>query len=523
MQKKSQNETYTYNPAPKNPGAVKFWWCFPSTYPIGMSSLGYLSLFRNLDKNPHVHPERIFTDTDKTEFPLNEVDVMSFSFSFELDFLGVFKIFEKYGVPFYAKERDENFPLVIGGGPVLTANPEPYAEFFDAVIIGEGEEVLAEFIEKYREIKDLPSKKHRFEALAQIKGIYVPSFYEVSYGDDYRITDFKPVNANAASKIQKRCVERIDEYIYSPIITPNCMFSDTFLIETSRGCPHKCNFCLASALSFPPRYPDLQNILSAIDLGLTYTNKIGFLGALITEHPEFDKICEYILEKRKTQEFQISVSSLRADRLTPLTVQTLVVCGQRSSTIAVEAGSERLRDLINKNLSTGDIISNVNNAFKYGLKGLKIYAIIGLPDETDKDIAELTDLMTLLKKENKGFKITLSISSFVPKAHTEFERKLREKQQTLQKKCDYLRKKLSKSGVEFNPTSLKWDYIQGVLSMGDRRLSPLLISVYRHGGTIGSFARAYKEQKDRKIPEFDWYSLRDRPQEELLPWGFIEF
>lgn len=523
MYKKPQNETYTYNPAGKKPDAVKFWWCFPSTFAIGMSSLGYLSLFRELDTNPDANPERIFTDTEKTEFALNEVDVIAFSFSFELDFLGVFKIFEKFNLPFYAKERDKSFPLVIGGGPVLSANPEPYAEFFDAVIVGEGEEVLAEFIEKYKEIRTLPSKKQKLEALAQIDGIYIPSLYAVNYSQDLSILEFKPVNNKAPLKVRKRCTQRIDDYIFSPIVTPNCMFPNTFLIETSRGCPHRCRFCLASALSFPPRYPDLQNILSAIDLGLTYTNKLGFLGALITEHPDFDKICEYLLDKRRTKEFEISVSSLRADRLTPLTVQTLVACGQRNATIAVEAGSQRLRNAINKNLSSEDITQNVRNASKYGLKGLKIYAIIGLPDETDEDIVELTNLMTLLKKENKGFKITLSISSFVPKAHTGFERKQREKHQILQKKCDFLRKKLSKSGVEFIPTSLKWDYIQAVLSLGDRRLSPILVSVYRHGGTIGSFARAYKEQKNNNIPDFDWFVLRERSLEELLPWGFIEF
>jgi radical SAM superfamily enzyme YgiQ (UPF0313 family) len=245
------------------------------------------------------------------------------------------------------------------------------------------------------------------------------------------------------------------------------------------------------------------------------------LGALITEHPEFNRICNHILSKRKDKNFELSVSSLRADRITPLIVKTLVECGQKNATIAIEAGSERLRKVINKNLSEDEIKNSVKTARECGLSGLKIYGIIGLPTETQEDIVKLVELMSNLKKENKGFKLTLSISSFVPKAHTPFQWERRENTKELQDKNDYLKKELHKLGIDFKPTSVKWDYIQTVLSRGDRRLSPLLEKVFEYGGSLGSWNRGDKELNGQIYPSFDWYALRERNYDEILPWHFI--
>jgi radical SAM superfamily enzyme YgiQ (UPF0313 family) len=303
------------------------------------------------------------------------------------------------------------------------------------------------------------------------------------------------------------------------------MFGEMFLIEVARGCPRRCRFCLASHLSLPARYPDYEEVIKAIDIGIKNSGKIGLLGALITEHPDFERICEYILSKLNEKHFEVSVSSLRADGITELTVNTLVKAGQKHATIAVEAGSERLREVINKHLCEEDIFKSVEIAREQGLSGLKIYGIIGLPSETQEDIDELINLMTRLKKCNKGFKLTLSISSFVPKAHTPFQRKARENNKTLENKTDYLRKKLSNTGVLFKPTSIKWDYIQAVLSRGDRRLAPLLEKVYKYSGSLGSWGRSYKEiieENQYNIPKLDWYALRERAYDEVLPWDFID-
>ena len=277
-------------------------------------------------------------------------------------------------------------------------------------------------------------------------------------------------------------------------------------------------------MNLPARYPEYDEIIKAIDIGLENFSKIGLLGALIADHPQFEDICSYLQEKLKEKKFEISVSSLRADGITELVASTLVKGGQNQTTIAVEAGSQRLRNTINKRLCEEDIFKSVRIAREQGLSGLKIYGIIGLPTETNQDIDELIDLVAKLKKENKGFKLTLSISSFVPKANTPFQWETRENNKTLQDKTEYLRKKLSDKKVLFKPTSVKWDYIQAILSRGDRRLAPLLEKVYKYNGSLGSWGRSYKEIIDENqfnIPEFDWYALRERDYGEILPWDFI--
>ena len=334
MKQENYKETYIYQPSVKNSDAIPLWWCFPSTKKIGMSSLGYLSLFKLFDINPDVSPERIFTDSEKTSASHREVKLMGFSVSFELDFLGIFKILEKHKIPLRSAERGEEYPVIFGGGPVMSANPEPYADFFDVIILGDGEDILNEIITAYKNLGNNLTKKEKLINLAQISGVYIPSLYEPEYNSDYSIKELVKKADNIPDIIYKRSAV-LKNCMSTPILTPDSMFGDMFLIETARGCPKKCRFCLASYLNLPARYPDYECIIDAIETGLNYSNKIGFLGALITEHPHFEKICEYILEKRKNREFEISVSSLRADRLSPLIVKTLVECGQKQSTIAL--------------------------------------------------------------------------------------------------------------------------------------------------------------------------------------------
>lgn len=520
MHTKDKAENYIYSPAVKDANAIPLWFCFPSTYSIGMSSLGYLNLFRIFDTNSLVSPERVFTDTANTSHSAKDVELIGFSFSFELDFLGVFKILDKYAFPKRTEDRAENHPLVFGGGPVLTANPEPYADFFDFIIVGEGEEILGEIVNVYSECRSL-SRQEKLKKLAEIQGIYVPSLFAIEYNADNTV---KAVDTSLPiKKVDRRVTSSLDDCFHTPISTENTMFSGMFLVEVARGCPRRCRFCLASYLTLPARYPDADDIIESIDIGLSQCKKIGLLGALITEHPEFSRICEYIRERRKTEDFEVSVSSLRADNLAPETVSMLAECGQKSSTVAVEAGSDRLRKLINKNLTREQILSSVKTARENGLSALKIYGMIGLPTETMDDIAELAELMNELRLQNKGFKLTLSISSFVPKAQTPFQWELREDNSSLQKKTDFLKKQLLKTKVDFKPTSLKWDYIQAVLSRGDRRLSPVLEKVYEFEGSLGSWGRAYKEtSSEYSIPTLDWYALRQRDMDEILPWQHID-
>ena len=510
-------EIFLYKPQKKDDDAIKVWFSFPCNYNIGMSALGYLHLFRLMDENPKTDVERIFTDTERSRHNLKDVDVFGFSFSFELDFLNIFKILQKYNIPLKAKDRDDSYPLIFAGGPVLSVNPEPFSDFFDFILVGDGEVMMNEAMNFIQDSKGNKTKAEILEGLASIEGVYVPSLYNFKYDKDGAVSSVFP-----NIPVKKRVMTDMS-CVFTPIITENTMFSNNCLIELYRGCPNRCAFCLSSYLNLPPRYPSFEEIKDIIDMALANTNKIGLLGALVSAHPKFDQICDYILEKKKEKDFEVSISSLRADRLSAKTVKMLTECHQRSSTIAMEAGSQRLRQFINKNLSDDQIAASIKTAAENGLKALKIYAMIGLPEEEDKDIENMVTLVKNLQKENKDISLTLSTSSFVPKAQTPFQWYGREEEKILENRNNYLKKHLHISGIKYRPTSIKWDEIQAVISRGDRRLSDLLIKVYEYKASLGSWHRAYKELSETEsIPPLEFYSKRKIPFEETLPWDLIE-
>lgn len=509
------NDIKLYTTPQKNP-EINIWMAFPAMETFGMSALGYMSIVKTLDLREDYYVEKIFTDTTNTKLKPADVDILGISVSFEIDFLGFFKIFENYKIPFKSKDRDENTPIVFGGGPVLTANPEPYSEFFDFIIIGDAENIDTHIIDVIKNNKD-KSKSEILKILSTVEGIYVPSLTAFNLAKGV-------TNKDESSLTVKKITAELSKCITTPVLSEKSFFSNTYVIEMVRGCPQRCGFCLASYLNLPSRFCSLEEIKNSIDTGLKYTNKIALLGALITAHPEFDKICEHILEKKKEYpELELSVSSLRADSISPIIIQTLVACGQKHSTIAIEAGSDRLRKLINKNLSEKQIFETVKTAQENGLKGLKIYAMIGHPTETMDDIKEMVSLAKKLKTQFKTFEFTFSFATFVPKAHTPFQYCQREETKTLEKKYEYLKKEFHKIGVKIRTSSVKWDYWQALLSRGDRRICDLLIEVYQNGGNLGAFKQSYKHLQEKGLlPNSDEITLNKRELTETLPWDFID-
>lgn len=510
-----EGEKFLYNKTSKNNTDLNIWTAFPSIYNFGMSSLGYLSIFKSFDTQENYFVERIFADTEKTQLDIKDVDIFCFSMSFEIDFLNIFKIMEKYGLPLKAIERGEEFPLVFAGGPVVSTNPEPFCEFFDFIMPGDGEDIV-KISECIRENKHL-SKSERLKKLDELGLVYVPS-----------LTEYDPktrkVTKNGRDFEVKKICSNLPMCVATPILTERSYFSNTYIIELVRGCPQKCGFCLASYLNLPIRFASYEQIIENIEFGLKHTNKIAFLGALISSHPRFDDICGYIYDKIQNGEnIELSVSSLRADSISPAVVKTLVAAGQKHTTIAIEAGSDRLRKVINKNLTEEQILKTVKIARENGLKGLKIYAMIGLPTETQEDIKEMVELAKKLKKENKGFDFTFSFATFVPKAHTPFQFCSREDTKSLEKKYNYIKKKFHALGVKARCSSVKWDYIQALFSRGDRRLNDYAQRVYKDVGNLGSFKNIYKEMKKEKLlPEGDYFALREISFEENNPWDFIK-
>lgn len=473
------------------------WFASPCPESFALASLGYLWLFRQIDMLPDINIERVYADSKTTQIPANKVNLIAFSFSFDMDFLSVFSILEKNKFNFKAKDRAETDPLIFAGGPVITSNPEPYKDIFDFMIIGDGEETNLKAVNICKNNQDKP-KSEILKLLSNIEGIYVPS---------------------AGQSSVKKSTKKLSECVYTPIITAKSFFHDTFILEVERGCANRCAFCLASYINLPIRFVPYDELIKTIDLGLKYTNKIALLGAQVTAHPKFKDVCRYIDDKIKNgEEIEMSVSSLRVDSFVPEIVQTLVDAGQKNLTLAIEAGSERLRRVINKNLTEDQIYKAIEVALGCGLRGIKFYGMIGLPSETTDDIDEIINLARRIKEKYKGFEISFGFSTFVPKANTPFQWFGRENNKSLEKKSEYLKKELHKLGVQSSVSSPKWDYYQAVLSRGDAKLTDYIIEVYKQGGKLGAFKKA---AKDLKI-DTDYYALNTYSFEKDLPWDFIE-
>lgn len=496
-------EKFLYERLQNKTPKINAWFAFPAIESFAMSSLGFLSIFKQLDLMEDVFVERIYADTKNTVASVEELDIIGFSNSFEIDILTVLKMFSKFKIPPLARDRGEEYPLIFGGGPVLSANPVPFEDFYDFISVGDAKITLDKAFKTLVEKKD-ETKETKLKALSEIEGIWVPKF-----GKE------KPV---------KKMADTLDEPVYTPILSDKSYFKDTFIIEIERGCPKTCNFCLASWLNLPVRYIPLEKIIKAIDLGLENTNKIALLGAYVAGHPQFNEILKYIREKNKISPVELTLSSLRADLADKEVIETLVECGQRSVTIAVEAGSKRLRRVINKDLTDEQILKTVENCRKFGLKGVKIYAMIGLPTETEEDILSLVNLIKRIKEANKGFELSISVASFIPKAHTPFQWCKKADSKSLEKKLAILKNKILPLGVNLRPSSVDWDLIQSILSRAGISLSSYLLKVVENGGNLGAFKQTWRRMaKAGILPDMELYAqtpISENP-DDTLPWEFI--
>ncbi|PMB16917.1 radical SAM protein [Fischerella thermalis CCMEE 5282] len=508
-------ERFLFTPATPETNAVSTIFAFPNEYTVGITSLGYQVVWATLAMRADVQVSRLFTDMHES-LP-KEPELFGFSVSWELDYVNILNLLEFLEVPIRTAARDDHHPIVFGGGPVLTANPEPFADFFDVILLGDGENLLGNFIDAYKAVRNA-DRKTQLKALAQVSGIYVPSLYEVEYNSgDGAIKFISPTSSEIPTVVQKQTY-RGNVLSASTVVTQKAAWDNIYMVEVVRSCPEMCRFCLASYLTLPFRTASIEeSLIPAIERGLAVTNRLGLLGASVTQHPEFENLLDYISQP-KYDNVRLSIASVRTNTVTVELAQTLAKRDTKSLTIAVESGSERLRQIINKKLHNDEIIQAAVNAKAGGLTGLKLYGMVGVPGEEAEDLDATVAMMREIKKAAPGLRLTLGCSTFVPKSHTPFQWFGVNRQ--AEKRLQLLQKQLKPQGIDFRPESYNWSIIQALISRGDRRLSHLLELTRNFGDSLGSYKRAFKELKG-KIPDLDFYVHANWSTEQVLPWHHL--
>jgi len=509
-------ERLLFTPATPDTDAIPTIFAFPNEYSVGITSLGYQVVWATLAMRSDVQVSRLFTDVHEN-LPRSP-ELVGFSMSWELDYVNILNLLESLEIPIRAASRSDTHPLVFGGGPVLTANPEPFADFFDIILLGDGENLLGNFIEAYKKVRTA-ERITQLSQLAQVPGVYIPSLYQVTYDDPSgSIQSIQPVSAEIPSRVEKQTY-RGNTLSASSVVTEKAAWENIYMVEVVRSCPEMCRFCMASYLTLPFRYSSVEDsLIPAIERGLKVTNRLGLLGASVTQHPEFETLLDY-LSQPQYDHVRLSIASVRTNTVTVKLAQTLAKRDTRSLTIAVESGSPRLRQIINKKLDQDEIIQAAVNAKLGGLSSLKLYGMVGIPGEEPVDVEQTVAMMRSLKVAAPGLRLTLGCSTFVPKAHTPFQWFGVNPQ--AEKRLQLLQKRLMPQGIDFRPESYNWSVIQALLSRGDRRLSQLLELTRQYGDSLGSYRRAFKQLRGQ-LPDLDFYVHTNWSTEQVLPWNHLQ-
>lgn len=526
---KDEDSRITVNPHAGQKVAI----VYPNTYFVGMSNLGLHIIYEEINLRNNSVCERIFLPEKKeleaydktktplmsveTQRPMHQFDVVAFDVTFEMDYFHIPLMLRHGRVPIMGKDRTEFDPIVIAGGPCATFNPEPFADFIDAFIIGEGEGIVSRVLDIIRDGKMEGLDRHAIlRQLANISGVYVPSLYVPIYSDD---GEFKGYHiAEGAPKTIKRHFEMLTSGGETVVATNYTEFGAMYIIEVARGCGRHCRFCMAGYCFRVPRVRPLEILKEGVDRAEKLGKKVGLMGAAISDYPEVDELVTYI----RSKDMRYSCASLRADSLTQAVVDGLADSGQKTITIAPETGSERLRRVINKGISEEHLQNAATLSAKSGIQHMRLYIMIGLPTETDEDIEAIVGLAerTQAHMAEVGCKgrLTLSINPFIPKPFTPFQWMAMDNQKTVEKKLQYIKKALQKNRrIEVLVESPKEAYIQGVLARGDRRLGAVLAACAADRGS-----KSFKAEMKAAGLDMEEMNYRERSFDEFLPWSHLD-
>ena len=526
---KDEDSRVTVNPHAGQKVAI----VYPNTYFVGMSNLGLHIIYEEINLRSDSVCERIFLPEKKeleaydktktplmsveTQRPMHQFDVVAFDVTFEMDYFHIPVMLRHGRVPIMGKDRTEFDPIVIAGGPCATFNPEPFADFIDAFIIGEGEGLVSHVLDIIRDGKMEGLDRHAIlRQLADISGVYVPSLYVPIYNEDGEFKGYDIVEG--VPKTIKRHFEMLTSGGETVVATNYTEFGAMYIIEVARGCGRHCRFCMAGYCFRVPRVRPLDILKEGVERAEKLGKKVGLMGAAISDYPEVDELVNYI----RSKDMRYSCASLRADSLTQAVVDGLADSGQKTITIAPETGSERLRRVINKGISEEHLQNAATLSAKSGIQHMRLYIMIGLPTETDEDIEAIVGLAerTQAHMAEVGCKgrLTLSINPFIPKPFTPFQWMAMDNQKTVEKKLQYIKKALQKNRrIEVLVESPKEAYIQGVLARGDRRLGAVIAACAANRGS-----KSFKSEMKAAGLDMDDMNYRERSFDEFLPWSHLD-
>lgn len=526
---KDEDSRVTVNPHAGQKVAI----VYPNTYFVGMSNLGLHIIYEEINLRSDSVCERIFLPEKKeleaydktktplmsveTQRPMHQFDVVAFDVTFEMDYFHIPLMLRHGRVPIMGKDRTEFDPIVIAGGPCATFNPEPFADFIDAFIIGEGEGLVSHVLDIIRDGKIEGLDRHAIlRQLADVSGVYVPSLYVPIYSEDGKFKGYDIVEG--VPKTIKRHFEMLTSGGETVVATNYTEFGAMYIIEVARGCGRHCRFCMAGYCFRVPRVRPLDILKEGVERAEKLGKKVGLMGAAISDYPEVDELVNYI----RSKDMRYSCASLRADSLTQAVVDGLADSGQKTITIAPETGSERLRRVINKGISEEHLQNAATLSAKSGIQHMRLYIMIGLPTETDEDIEAIVGLAErtqahMVEVGCKG-RLTLSINPFIPKPFTPFQWMAMDNQKTVEKKLQYIKKALQKNRrIEVLVESPKEAYIQGVLARGDRRLGAVIAACAADRGS-----KSFKSEMKAAGLDMDEMNYRERSFDEFLPWSHLD-
>lgn len=531
--------------------SVRFGFAFPDMYEIGMSYLGMQILYDILNKNDEIYCERVFAPgldmeemmrdsgrklfTLETFTPVDELDILGFTLQYELSFTNVLNMLDLGGIPLERKNRGEEYPLIVAGGP-CAFNPEPLADFIDMFMVGDGEELIEDICMIK---KECATKREFLEKACLLDGVYVPEFYEPEYNYDGTLKNITKLYNKAPDRVRKALIKNLDRQYFpeKPVVPFIETVHDRAVVETFRGCTRGCRFCQAGMIYRPVRERRKETIerLAEAQLENTGHDELSLLSLSTSDYSKFEDLATELMNSCSEKNVALSLPSLRLDSFSFKVLDEIQGYRKSGLTFAPEAGSQRLRDIINKNITQDDIMNAVGQAIELGWEHIKLYFMAGLPGETYEDLEgirklaqDITDLNFKLRGRKGGrFRVTVSLSNFVPKAHTPFQWAAQNRPEEFIKKHDYLSGRLRIKGVNFNYHETKTSNLEAVFARGDRRVARALEKAFRLGCKFDGWSEhlrydLWEKAFDDTGIDMDFYAFRERGYDELLPWDIID-